>query len=98
MRRLVFLLMLAALLAGVAPAPAQNQSRDEQAIRALIDRAFQADSSVDEKVAKQILGDHSSSAGPCGPNAVRPYTTLRLKRAQSQLPVEKRWPADSERT
>jgi hypothetical protein len=53
---------------------------------------------VDEKVAKQILGDHSSSAGPCGPNAVRPYTALRLKRAQSQLPVEKWWPADSERT
>jgi ketosteroid isomerase-like protein len=67
MRRLVFLLMLAVLLAGVAPAPAQAQSRDEEAIRALIDRAFQADSSVDEKVAKQILGDHSSSAGPFFP-------------------------------
>lgn len=67
MRRVVFLLVLAVLLAGVAPAMGQNQSRDEQAIRALIDRAIQADSSMEEKVAKQVLGDYSASAGPFFP-------------------------------
>jgi ketosteroid isomerase-like protein len=65
MRRSVFLLMLIVPLLGAVLARAQ--SRDEQAIRALLDRAFQADSSVDETVAKQVLGDHSASAGPFFP-------------------------------
>jgi len=68
MRRLVILLtclFVACQVAGTCLA--QAQTRDEQAIRALIDRAIQADSSVDEKVARQILGDHSSSAGPFFP-------------------------------
>lgn len=60
-RLLVRLLLVAPLLCASL---AQAQSREEQAIRSLIDRAVQAASSVDEKVAKQTLGDYSSGAGP----------------------------------
>ncbi len=65
MRRSVFLLMLIAPLLSVVLARAQT--RDEQAIRALVDRALQADSSLDEKVVKQALGEYSASGGPFFP-------------------------------
>lgn len=59
------LLFASAQLAGVTPARAQSQ--DERAIRALLDRAFQANNSVDEKVVKQALGEFSASGGPFFP-------------------------------
>lgn len=65
MRRSVFLLMLIAPLLSVVLARAQT--RDEQDIRALLDRTFQAGNTVDAKVNQQILADHSGSAGPFFP-------------------------------
>jgi ketosteroid isomerase-like protein len=46
---------------------ARAQSRDERDIRALLDRAFQAASSVDEKVVRQSLSDYNAGAGPFFP-------------------------------
>ncbi|HUU14476.1 MAG TPA: nuclear transport factor 2 family protein [Terriglobia bacterium] len=65
MRRMLFRLFLIAPLvfAGMARA----QSRDERDIRAVIDRAIQASSSVDAKVVQQSFGDYSAGAGPFFP-------------------------------
>lgn len=66
MRRFVYLTLLAALaLPILAARPAWAQTKEEQAIRALIDRNIQANSSVDEKVVKQVMGD--MGAGPFYP-------------------------------
>ncbi|MBI1939873.1 MAG: nuclear transport factor 2 family protein [Acidobacteria bacterium] len=65
MRRMLFRLFLIAplLCAGLAKA----QSRDERDIRALVDRALQAVSTVDPKAAKQILAEYAPGAGPFFP-------------------------------
>jgi len=61
---LVSLLLVTLLV--VAP-PLSAQSRDERAVRELIDRLVQADNSVEEQVAKQWLAEHASAAGPFYP-------------------------------
>ena len=65
MSRLILRLFLIAPLvfAGLARA----QSREERDIRALLDRGFQAASSVDPKVARQLLSEYGSGAGPFFP-------------------------------
>ncbi len=65
MRRMLFRLFLIAplLFAGMARA----QSRDERDIRAVIDRAIQAASSVDAKIVQQSFSDYSAGAGPFFP-------------------------------
>ena len=65
MRRMLFRLFLIAplLFAGMAKA----QSRDERDVRAVIDRAIQAASSVDAKIVQQSFGDYSAGAGPFFP-------------------------------
>lgn len=45
----------------------QAQSKDERAVRALLDRVIQAGNSVDEKVVKQIYAEYSRTAGPFYP-------------------------------
>jgi ketosteroid isomerase-like protein len=68
MRRFMFVMILAAMaLPILAARPSLAQSKDEQAIRALIDRTIQANNSVDEKVVKQAMGDLGSNAGPFYP-------------------------------
>jgi ketosteroid isomerase-like protein len=47
------------------------QSKEEQAIRALIDRNIQANNSVDEKVVKQAMTDLGTGAGPFYPPFVQ---------------------------
>jgi ketosteroid isomerase-like protein len=42
----------------------KGQSRDEKAVRAIIDRLVQANNSVDEKVARQVLADLDGNGGP----------------------------------
>jgi len=72
MRRFMLVVALMAMaLPVVAVRPAPAQSKDEQAIRALIDRTIQANNSVDEKVVKQTMADLGASAGPFYP----PFTT-----------------------
>jgi uncharacterized protein (TIGR02246 family) len=65
MRRMLFRLFLIAplLFAGLARA----QSRDERDVRAVIDRAIQAASSVDAKVVQASFSDYSAGAGPFFP-------------------------------
>jgi uncharacterized protein (TIGR02246 family) len=62
MRRSLLPSLLIAVLASAAVL--QAQSKDEQAIRALIDRGVQAGNSVDEKVVKKLFADFGSAAGP----------------------------------
>lgn len=65
MRRWVFVvtvLLLSTPTTGVNGAFAQ--SRDEQAIRAVIDRVVKANNSVDVNVVKQMWGEYSSAGGP----------------------------------
>ncbi len=64
MRQFVYITVILALPI-FAPRTAWAQSKEEQAIRALIDRNIQANNSVDEKVAKQVMGD--MGAGPFYP-------------------------------
>jgi len=56
--------------------PARGQSRDEQAVRALLDRLFQANNSVDEKLAKQPLADFSAAARPLFPPFTATFGSL----------------------
>jgi len=74
MRRMVLVLIFVLPLLGVVSL--QAQTRDEQAIRALLDRALQANSSVDEKIAKQALADHSSTGGPFFPPFVNSVASV----------------------
>ena len=68
MRRFVYItLMTAMVLPILAARPAWAQSKEEQAIRALIDRTTQANNSVDEKVVKQAMTDLGTGAGPFYP-------------------------------
>ena len=65
MRRFLFVLSLI-LLASI-PRPAGAQSREEREVRALLDKAIAATNSVDPKIARQTLADHSASGGPFFP-------------------------------
>ena len=68
MRRLRYLipcLLVVSLMASVRPV--MGQSRDERAVRALVDRLVQANNSVDEKVARQPLADLAQNGGPFFP-------------------------------
>ncbi len=68
MQRLRYLIACVFLLSLVAIVrPAMGQSRDEKAVRDLIDRIVQANNSVDEKVARQPLADIDRNAGPFFP-------------------------------
>jgi ketosteroid isomerase-like protein len=68
MRRFVYFTLLAALaLPILAARPAWAQSKEEQAIRALIDRTIQANNSVDEKVIRQAMTDLGTGTGPFYP-------------------------------
>lgn len=70
MRRFVYITLLAALALPISIVrPAWAQSKEEQAIRALIDRNIQANNSVDEKVVKAIMVD--MGAGPFYPPFVQ---------------------------
>jgi len=72
MRRFAFFVMGAMLVLSVFGArPAFAQSKDEQAIRALIDRSIQANNSVDEKFIKQAMTDLGTGAGPFYPPFVQ---------------------------
>lgn len=80
------------LLAGASAALAQSQ--DERAIRALLDRGFQANSSVDEKVVKQALAEFSASAGPF----FVPFTTSIASVAEMDAYITKMLPLISARS
>ena len=70
MRRFAYFTLIAALTLPILTArTAWAQSKEEQAIRALIDRSVQANNSVDEKVVKQVLTD--MGAGPFYPPFVQ---------------------------
>ena len=72
MRRIVYITLMAALVLPILAArPAWDQSKEEQAIRALIDRTIQANNSVDEKVVKQAMTDLGTGAGPFYPPFVQ---------------------------
>ena len=68
MRRFVSVVVFAAVaLPVLAARPAWAQSKQERAIRALIDRNIQANNSVDEKLVKQATADLGTGAGPFYP-------------------------------
>ncbi|MFQ5817523.1 MAG: nuclear transport factor 2 family protein [Terriglobia bacterium] len=64
MRRVIPLLLIAVIASASA---LQAQSRDERAVRALLDRLFQAGNSVDIGVVRQTLGEYGRGAGPFYP-------------------------------
>jgi len=61
MRRVVPLLLIVLV---VAAGVAQAQSKDERAIRALLDRSIQAANSVDPKVIQAIFAEYARPGGP----------------------------------
>jgi ketosteroid isomerase-like protein len=61
------------LLAGI---PATAQSKEEKAVRALLDRSFQAANTMDEKAWQQNLAEHSRSGGPFYATTGTPLATL----------------------
>lgn len=72
MRRFAYFVMsVMFVLSAFGVRPAAAQSKDEQAIRALIDRNIQANNSVDEKVIKQAMTDLGTGAGPFYPPFVQ---------------------------
>ena len=62
---LLFPLLLVTLLVSATTLSAQ--SKDERAVRELIERLLQANNSVEEQIAKQALAEHASAAGPFYP-------------------------------
>lgn len=74
---LYFSMALGTLLCTRALEPAQAQSRDEREIRALLDRAFAAGNTLDERVWRQNLADHSPSGGPFFPPFAASLGSLR---------------------
>lgn len=64
-RSVIVFLVLSALM--VSPGPLQAQSKDEQAIRALLNKGIQAGNSVDPKVIQQLFADYARAAGPFYP-------------------------------
>jgi len=67
MRRPFYTVVQGVLLGSLLAAHVQAQSRDERDVRALLDRAFQAANSVDDKLSQQNLTEHSRSGGPFFP-------------------------------
>ncbi len=68
MRRLMFVIVLAAIAVPLLPVPpACAQSREERDIRALVDRTIQSVSTVDPAVARKIMTEYGSDAGPFFP-------------------------------
>lgn len=65
MRRMLPVLLLAANLFALGQA--QAQSREENDVRALLDRFIRAANSTDEKLLQQNLAEHSPSGGPYFP-------------------------------
>lgn len=92
MRHIAFPMTL--ILAVVLTAtPAGAQSREERDVRALLDRIIQSANSVDEKLTRQVLGDHSASGGPYFPiSAMSLGSTKELEPmiAQAQAQVTAR--------
>jgi ketosteroid isomerase-like protein len=68
-RSTIFILMAVLALPALIAPRAQAQSKQEQAIRALIDKSVQANNSVDEKLVKQVLAD--MGGGPFYPPFVQ---------------------------
>ena len=73
MRR-VFPLVVIALLASAGTV--QAQIKDEQAIRALIDRGIQAGNSVDMNIVRQLFGEYSQVGGPFYPPFGNPLASV----------------------
>jgi ketosteroid isomerase-like protein len=74
MRRFAYITLIAAMALPILTArTAWAQSKEEQAIRAVIDRSVQANNSVDEKVVKQAMAD--MGAGPFYPPFVQSVGT-----------------------
>jgi uncharacterized protein (TIGR02246 family) len=61
------LLVFGVLIPLATVLPLLAQSREERAVRALVERVIQANNSVDEQVARQPLDDLSRNAGPFFP-------------------------------
>lgn len=68
MRRGFLFAVSMAFVVSLLPArPAQAQSKEESAIRALIERTIQVNNSVDAKVVQQAMADLGQNAGPFYP-------------------------------
>jgi ketosteroid isomerase-like protein len=89
---LAILLSVGAIL--LAMRPAMGQSKEERAIRGLIDKTIQANNSVDPNVVKQEITDMGPGAGPFYP----PFTASVTSAAELQPLVDRILGAVSVRT